>query len=611
MQYEIRIWKDPTKVPNIKPHEAKNRFLDIQRDTAVKAMELMSGDIAATDHAANPDILIDKSGGGDDVIQSIDISYITQEVETIRNNTGLRVRGMVDNNSIVTTTKKTVRVIKIHIKGNLYLPLKENGIIGDAKSLIGTAKEEVKIKDTILLSQWASVRPEDDAAEHFYRGVVVSVLTRAGDFRVITAKKVYVDSYIENYTDGEFGTFELSLIEKVDSNADFKVAGLGYAEIPLLKSVGEKLEKASKVVATTGAVIAGVGTVGKAITETVEKFTGETAATRWIKYGFDTASSAGNVANNASNIVKNPKDVKTWTDGLSNINKDVNERIQKGVDAREDIPLEKMEAMYLSVIQKDPAKYEEYLKASQAEKYDMLKDASKTMRDRAAITKDMEESTAKEKKLSAHEKEIANLEKEYLALVRANPELSEKYNKASTEDKLKILQEQKKNFDDMQEKYLPLIKKDPATFDEYNKATTDQQLKMLQRAKDIQEGKITPKSSETSIWELFLGLFGGITGDSGTSTTPSSTDSGTGTAPSSTDSGTGTAPSSTDSDTGTAPSSTDSGTSTAPSSTDDDEPRDPPTPPSNNNASTNKPNSTGSSDLGTRISSAANRKNGK
>ncbi len=475
MDYEIRIWKDPKKMPKIEPQKAAGRLEAMANK--VKSTANMLGGVSS---GANPDILIDKTGGGDNVIQSIDISYLTVEVDSgipmppPINQVPHAVQGIaIERNK---PGKKKVRVIKIHIKGNLYLPLKENGIVGDAKSMVGLAKEENKIRDTLLLSKWAKVIPEDDASLHFYRGIIISVLTKAGDFRVITAKKVYVDSYTENYTEGEYGTFELSLIEKVDSNVDFEVEGLGYEEIPLLKSVGNKLEKAAKVVATTGAVIAGVGAVGKAVTETVEKFTGETPATRWIKYGFDTASSAGNVAKSTSNVLKNPKDPKTWTDEITNVNKNVNERIQKGVDARDDIPLATMEALYLGKIKSDPERYKEYIKMSEADKREELKKAAEEMKAGAKSTKDME-------KAVTNEKEIANLEKEYLDLIKKDPEQAEKYNKATTEEKLKMLQDAKKNFDDIQNQYAALIKLDPKKYDEYNKASTDKQLEMLQEAK--------------------------------------------------------------------------------------------------------------------------------
>ena len=351
MKYEIKIWRDAEKMPDIEPQKAANLLQSVA--TAV------SNAVGRGENKTSPDILIDQNAGGEDAIQSVDISYITKDVETAG----------VDEIKV----KKKVRVIKIDIKGNLYLPLEEDGLTDNAKKLFGVSKGyENKIRNTLLLSKWASVLPENDALEHFYRGIVINIITKAGDFRLITAKKVYVDSYTENYQEGEFGTFTMSLIEKIDSNADFNVDGLGYEKPSLL-------DKVKKGIATAGVVVAGVGAVGKTVTETVEKFTGETAATRWTKYGFDTASSAGNIA-------KNPKDINTW-------NKEVNERIQKGVDTKEAIPLAKMESMYLSVLQKDPEKYEEYLKASDAEKYKMLEDASKSPRDRAAITKEMEEQT--------------------------------------------------------------------------------------------------------------------------------------------------------------------------------------------------------------------------
>ncbi len=653
MDYEIRIWKDPKKMPNIEPQKAAGRLEAMANK--VKSTANMLGGVSS---GANPDILIDKTGGGDNVIQSIDISYLTVEVDSgipmppPINQVPHAVQGIaIERNK---PGKKKVRVIKIHIKGNLYLPLKENGIVGDAKSMVGLAKEENKIRDTLLLSKWAKVIPEDDASLHFYRGIIISVLTKAGDFRVITAKKVYLDSYTENYTEGEFGTFELSLIEKVDSNVDFEVEALGYEEIPLLKSVGNKLEKAAKVVATTGAVIAGVGAVGKAVTETVEKFTGETPATRWIKYGFDTASSAGNVAKSTSNVLKNPKDPKTWTDEITNVNKNVNERIQKGVDAREDIPLATMEALYLGKIKSDPDRYKKYIKMSEADKREELKKAAEEMKAGAKSTKDME-------KAVTNEKEIANLEKEYLDLIKKDPEQAEKYNKATAEEKLKMLQDAKKNFDDIENKYAALIKLDPKKYDEYNKASTDKQLEMLQEAKKsadlvnkdpaqaekyndatdaeklkmlqdakknfddmeskyLDEIKKDPKKFDEyqkAPIEKQLDMLNDAkkaaessnsgtsspssVGGSGTSSPSSGSGSGTSTPQSSTGSGTSTPPSDTGSGTSTPPSDTGSGTSTPPSST----------PPStNNSAPAAKPNSNGTANLNDKINAAAQKKNG-
>ena len=214
-------------------------------------------------------------------------------------------------------------------------------------------------------------------------------MTKAGDFRVITAKKVYVDSYSEDYEDGEFGSFEMTLIEKSDARADFKVKGVAKEKLSLLDKARNVVDKVAE-----GAAVVAVGSViAKAGVETVEKIAGETPATRWIKYGLDTTSNAASVANSSSNIFRNPKDPNTWIKEGANINKNVNDRIQKGVDAEEDIPLEKMEALYLGKIKKDPGKYADYLKMSQAKKYQALKDAAGEILDRATITKNMEEET--------------------------------------------------------------------------------------------------------------------------------------------------------------------------------------------------------------------------
>ena len=396
---------------------------------------------------------------------------------------------------------------------------------------------------------------------------------------------------------------------------------MGYEEVPLVKNVAAKLEKAAKVVATTGAVIAGVGAVGKTVTETVEKFTGETAATRWLKYGFDTAGSTGNVLNTTSKIVKNPKDVKNWTDGITDINKNVNERIQKGVDTREEIPLATMEALYLGKVKSDPERYKKYIKMSDAEKRAELEKASEEMRAGAKTTKDME-------KAVTNEKEIANLEKEYLDLIKKDPEQAEKYNKATMEEKLKMLQEQKKNFDDIENKYAALIKLDPKKYDEYNKASTDKQLEMLQEAKksvdlvnkDPAQAEKYNKATDAEKIKMLQDAkknFDDMESkyldeikkdpkkfdeykkapiekqlDMLNDAKKAAESSNPGTSSPSSGSGSGTS---------TPPSSTGSGTSTPPSST----------PPStNNSAPAAKPNSNGTANLNDKINVAAQKKNG-
>lgn len=358
MKYEIKVWKNSGNIPNgLQPAEAANLIENV-RDAI--------GDLTgvAANNSKKPDIWIDEDGGGEDAIKSVKISYLTSEVE--------------ENDR-----KKLVRSIKLEIKGNLYLPLDEE-LEGDAKKLIGINKgAENKLRNTLLFSEWAQVTPAEDAQKHYYRGIVVNVITKAGDFRLIIAKNVFVDSYKENYTEGEFGTFTLSLVGKIDALADFTVDGLGYEKQSWLNTV-------SKVVSKSVEVIAVGAQAGKMITETVEKYTGETTATRWLKYGFDSAGTANKIKGSISNIKKDPSGITTAKE-ITNINKDMQERLQTATDNVKDVPLAQMEKMYLSWIQADPEEYEKYKKMTYTQKYAALEQAAKDMQARAGVTKDMEQ----------------------------------------------------------------------------------------------------------------------------------------------------------------------------------------------------------------------------
>ena len=358
MKYEIKVWKDAGKIPNgLQPEKAANLI-----DNVKGAIGDLRG--VNANNSKKPDIWIDEDGGGEDAIKSVKISYLTSEVE--------------ENNS-----KKLVRSIKLEIKGNLYLPLDE-GLTDTAKKLIGINKgSENKLRNTLLFSEWAQVTPQEDADKHYYRGIVVNVITKAGDFRLIIAKNVYVDSYSEDYKDGEFGTFEMTLVGKVDTLADFQVEGLGGEKT-------SKLAKVAKVVSKAVEVIAVGAQAGKIITETVEKYTGETPATRWIKYSFDSAGTANKIKGSMSNIKKDPSGI-TAVKEITNINKDMQERLQTAADNVKDVPLAQMEKMYLSWIQADPKAYEDYKKMSYDEKYEALEQAAKDMKARAGVTKDMEQ----------------------------------------------------------------------------------------------------------------------------------------------------------------------------------------------------------------------------
>ena len=178
MKYEIKIWYDPSQMLDIEPQKAAN-LLQSMANAARTAI-----------------------GRGDNKTNPVAISYITKEVDSSVPQPPPPPPAVPVPNPlavVVASLKKKVRVIKIDIKGNLYLPLEEDGLTENAKKLLGVSKGyENKIRNTILLSKWASVLPENDAREHFYRGIVINIITKAGDFRVITAKKVYVDSYTES-----------------------------------------------------------------------------------------------------------------------------------------------------------------------------------------------------------------------------------------------------------------------------------------------------------------------------------------------------------------------------------------------------------------------------
>lgn len=384
MRYEIRVWNDSTKMPNITPQKAANMIT--QMKTSINK---------AGGTSANPDILIDKDAGGADAIKSVSVSYITKSIDK-------GAKWGFDDWEI--QGKTSIRVIKIDIKGNLYLPLDE-GLTGDAKSMVGMASNENKIRDTLLLSQWASLQPEDDNDKHYYRGIIISVLTKAGDFRVITAKNVYVENYTENYQEGEFGTFSMTLLQRADKitvkskkELNFKVDGLGHEKISLTDQLATGVEKAAGVVAMGNAAVNTATSIAKKTVTTVEKFTGETDVTRWLKYGLDVTASTSNLINSqfsaTSKIIDNQNDVKGAVNEtlkfVTQTSDYFNDNIKKGVDTKEEIPLAQMEAMYLSRIRADPARYEAYLHMSDAEKRAELEKAAGEIQGAAQSTKKME-----------------------------------------------------------------------------------------------------------------------------------------------------------------------------------------------------------------------------
>ena len=213
MEYEFRVWKDAEKVPKLKPEKADDRITAITNTTASIITGKTKGD---------PDILIDADGAGENAISSAHLSYYNAKIK--------------ENGAEVVK-----RFIKIKINGNLYLPL-DNSLSEAAKSAAGlNAGDENKKRDTVLLSKWAAAMPEDDKTkpEPYYRGVILWIMTKAGDFRIVTANNMYIETYDEDYKEGEFGTFQLVLMQKMDSSSKFEVAGLGYEKVSKLAQMGK------------------------------------------------------------------------------------------------------------------------------------------------------------------------------------------------------------------------------------------------------------------------------------------------------------------------------------------------------------------------------------
>lgn len=397
MQYEFRVWNDPQRMPNIEAHEAEGR-LEALKSAAKNAL-------GQNDHG-NPNILIDADGSGEDAIKSADISYFLQEVKMSKNRT------------------YSARAIRMKIHGNLYLPL-DGSLADTAKSMAGLSVGDENVKrDTLLLSQWANCLPPvgNQESPGYYRAVALSVLTKAGDFRVITAKKVYVESYSENYEEGEFGTFELTLAQRIDADDNFVVDGLSSEKQGVLDQIKgalnskavKKFTEAAEKVAMAGAVVKVGSAVVKKGVETYEKFHGETEFTKKFKQGLDTAGSAGDITGNAANIAKSIKNdkgmdrIKNISDEISKANDTINDDVQKGKDAYGGtISLADLEANYLAIIKKNPDAYKKYLEASYEDKRKMLEEYAQKGLERANITKYYEESQIDLDKVKQIEKELS------------------------------------------------------------------------------------------------------------------------------------------------------------------------------------------------------------
>ena len=374
MNYEFRVWNNQKSMPKVKAEKAPNR-LDAMRNAILDQTD--KGD---------PNILIDTKGTGEGAIESIDIGFYNSDVEE-----------HLDEDMAIVAVK---RFIKMSIKGNLYLP-PDTSLTDAVKGLAGIGKDkgdENKLRDLRLLSNWAASKPDNlDENEPYYRGIIVWIMTKAGDFRVITANNMYVQSYCEDYSSGEMGTFELELQQKIDENSKFTVDGLTSEPVSFLSKVG-------KAISATADVAAKVGDVGGAVlvagVETAEKFTGETELTRKLKKSGEAASSAGNVTKSLKDF-----DKKNMGESIKNVSESTNDLVQKSNAAHNNaaVTLAEKEKLYLSAIKKDPDAYEAYKNASLEEKDKLLDKAAQKKLDRAQITKRYEESAIDMDKVKDYE----------------------------------------------------------------------------------------------------------------------------------------------------------------------------------------------------------------
>ena len=403
MKYEFRVWNKAGKMPDVTPHEAKGRLAAIANAIFEDA------------NKGNPDIIIDTNDVGEGAISDASISYYVEKEK-------------------IEDVEFSRRYIKMTIKGSLYLPPDTSLFKEAASSIVGKKGVENAKKDTLLLSKWVSAPPtaKETDEQPYYRAVVLSVLTKAGDFRVISANNMYVESYSETYADGEMGTFTLELKQKHSKQSKFNVDGLEKEKVSALDKIKGAVEKTAKVVAVAAVV-------AKATTETVEKFTGETKWTRYTKGIADSANSASNLTQNVTKF-----DKKNWDKSVKDISKSGSELVQnsKATDNMRDksVTLKEMEDLYLDWIKADPKAYEAYRNANAEKKREMLEDASIEMRQRSKTTKRYEESQIDMEKVNDYEK-ISNAEVEAeKAKMRAKKESNKETPKVDAPQKVSNVQ---------------------------------------------------------------------------------------------------------------------------------------------------------------------------
>ena len=333
MIYEIRVWKKAEDMPDPEPKEAKSKLAAAASSIQGAAANPVGAALGGGGNPDNADIIINKDGAGDDVIKTVRI--LTELVEI----------GTGD-------FSKKIKIIKVIIKGDLYLPLVEGGATAALKAATGAGgAQPIEQQNTLRLFEWAQIQPDAKKDDAYYRGLLIQVKTKAGDFRVIRANNVYVESYAENYDEGEFGSFEIHLSQRADVTSAVTIKGITGEKLSVLEQIkggidkaADKAGKAAAVIGTIGVVGKVASTIGNQVISTVETFTGETEASRRAKQAMgiigntaDVTSSTGKIVETAAKEKDKNKKAQAITQEIGNMTGKVNDSVKDGYNANTDI----------------------------------------------------------------------------------------------------------------------------------------------------------------------------------------------------------------------------------------------------------------------------------
>ena len=436
MIYEIRVWKDETKMPNPEPKEEKSKLAKIANNVQNVANNPVNAVVGGGGggNLDEADIIINKDGAGDDVIK------------TVRVFTELRKIGNEESS-------KKVKIIQVTIKGNLYLPIVAGGVTSAINSLANRAATPIEQQNTLRLFEWAQLQPDARKKDGYYRGLLINVKTKAGDFRVIRANNIYVESYSENYDEGEFGTFEMHLTQRTDVTSEVTIKGISGEKLSVLEQIKGGIDKAADKAGKAAAVIGTVGVVGKIasnigtqVISTVETFTGETEATRRAKQAMGIISNTADFTSSTGNIVAASKEkdknkaAQNISKELEKMSKNVNDSVKDGYKADTDVQkiqalrekVEKLEKTYYDNLSKEEK--DVYARQDDKGKLDMLMKKKEIADKQIEIQKNQSIIEENKRQQEDYEREFADYEKKQAAADELDKKLKEAILKTLTSD---------------------------------------------------------------------------------------------------------------------------------------------------------------------------------